>query len=131
VGRKFLKKSPDILSKRAGEFSIWGQEENHDMRVAFERVHFDPGPTCQRFAGGQSALCRRSGYRPLSWPALYWLGGRIGIQASRCTTRSGSSPKGDVFDPSKKRRRLTLQKETQKKANLPESKGSSMLRGQP
>ena len=31
------------------EFTIWGREEKHAMRVALDRVHFGPGPTCTYF----------------------------------------------------------------------------------
>jgi trimethylamine--corrinoid protein Co-methyltransferase len=30
-------------------FSVWGRDGNHEMRVAIDRVHFGPGPTCTYF----------------------------------------------------------------------------------
>ena len=31
------------------EFTVWGREGKHEMRVALDRVHFGPGPTCTYF----------------------------------------------------------------------------------
>lgn len=30
-------------------FSVWGRDGKHEMRVALDRVHFGPGPTCTYF----------------------------------------------------------------------------------
>jgi len=30
-------------------FSVWGRDGKHEMRVAIDRVHFGPGPTCTYF----------------------------------------------------------------------------------
>lgn len=45
---------PEWLVRRAIEstplaFSVWGRDGNHEMRVAMDRVHFGPGPTCTHF----------------------------------------------------------------------------------
>ena len=31
------------------EFTVWGRDGKHEMRVALDRVHFGPGPTCTYF----------------------------------------------------------------------------------
>lgn len=45
---------PRILVKQAvasapHEFTVWGRDGKHEMRVALDRVHFGPGPTCTYF----------------------------------------------------------------------------------
>ncbi len=45
---------PEWLVRHAIEltppsFSVWGRDGNHEMRVAMDRVHFGPGPTCTNF----------------------------------------------------------------------------------
>jgi trimethylamine--corrinoid protein Co-methyltransferase len=45
---------PSALVKEAiratpHEFTVWGREGGHEMRVALDRVHFGPGPTCTYF----------------------------------------------------------------------------------
>lgn len=45
---------PADLVKRAiqstpREFTVWGREAKYSMRVALDRVHFGPGPTCTYF----------------------------------------------------------------------------------
>jgi trimethylamine--corrinoid protein Co-methyltransferase len=46
--------TPEWLVRHAIEsvppsFSVWGRDGNHEMRVAMDRVHFGPGPTCTHF----------------------------------------------------------------------------------
>ncbi len=43
-------------------FSVWGRDGNHEMRVAMDRVHFGPGPSCTYFIDpytGERRLARR------------------------------------------------------------------------
>jgi trimethylamine--corrinoid protein Co-methyltransferase len=44
------------------EFTVWGRDDRHAMRVALDRVHFGPGPTCTYFndpVTGQRRKARR------------------------------------------------------------------------
>ncbi len=43
-------------------FTIWGRDPTHEMRIAPDRVHFGPGPTCTYFMDpetGEMRLARR------------------------------------------------------------------------
>ncbi len=43
-------------------FSVWGRDGKHEMRIAADRVHFGPGPTCTYFidpSTGERRLARR------------------------------------------------------------------------
>lgn len=56
---------PDILVKRAikstpHEFTVWGRDGKHAMRVALDRVHFGPGPTCTYFIDPKTGARRKA-----------------------------------------------------------------------
>ena len=44
---------PNLVKQAIGtaphEFTVWGREDKYAMRVALDRVHFGPGPTCTYF----------------------------------------------------------------------------------
>jgi len=42
------------------EFTVWGREGDHEMRVALDRVHFGPGPTCTYFVDPQTGERRKA-----------------------------------------------------------------------
>lgn len=42
------------------EFTIWGRQDRHAMRVTHDRVHFGPGPTCTYFIDPQSGERRKA-----------------------------------------------------------------------
>jgi trimethylamine---corrinoid protein Co-methyltransferase len=37
------------IASAPNEFTLWGRDGKHEMRVALDRVHFGPGPTCTYF----------------------------------------------------------------------------------
>lgn len=37
------------LATAPHEYTVWGRDGSHEMRVALDRVHFGPGPTCTYF----------------------------------------------------------------------------------
>lgn len=39
----------EALAATPPEFTVWGRGEGREMRVALDRVHFGPGPTCTYF----------------------------------------------------------------------------------
>jgi trimethylamine---corrinoid protein Co-methyltransferase len=39
----------DAIKNTPPTFSVWGRDGGHEMRVAIDRVHFGPGPTCTYF----------------------------------------------------------------------------------
>lgn len=50
----YLVRIPADLVKQAvastpHEFTVWGRDGKHEMRVVLDRVHFGPGPTCTYF----------------------------------------------------------------------------------
>ncbi|MCX6025783.1 MAG: trimethylamine methyltransferase family protein [Chloroflexi bacterium] len=42
------------------EFTVWGRDGKHEMRVALDRVHFGPGPTCTYFVDPQTGERRKA-----------------------------------------------------------------------
>jgi trimethylamine--corrinoid protein Co-methyltransferase len=42
------------------EFTVWGREGKHEMRVALDRVHFGPGPTCTYFVDPRTGEHRKA-----------------------------------------------------------------------
>ena len=42
------------------EFTVWGRDGQHQMRVALDRVHFGPGPTCTYFIDPQTGERRKA-----------------------------------------------------------------------
>jgi trimethylamine--corrinoid protein Co-methyltransferase len=42
------------------EFTVWGRDGNHEMRVALDRVHFGPGPTCTYFIDPKTGERRKA-----------------------------------------------------------------------
>jgi trimethylamine--corrinoid protein Co-methyltransferase len=55
---------PDLVRQAIGttphEFTVWGREGKHAMRVAIDRVHFGPGPTCTYFVDPQTGERRKA-----------------------------------------------------------------------
>jgi len=52
----------DALSATPRTFTIWGRAAEHEIRVAADRVHFGPGPTCTYFYDpktGERRMARR------------------------------------------------------------------------
>jgi trimethylamine--corrinoid protein Co-methyltransferase len=42
------------------EFKVWGRDGKHEMRVALDRVHFGPGPTCTYFIDPKTGERRKA-----------------------------------------------------------------------
>lgn len=42
------------------EFTVWGRDGKHEMRVALDRVHFGPGPTCTYFIDPKTGERRKA-----------------------------------------------------------------------
>lgn len=42
------------------EFTVWGRDDAHKMRVALDRVHFGPGPTCTYFMDPKTGERRKA-----------------------------------------------------------------------
>jgi len=42
------------------EFTVWGRDDKHMMRVALDRVHFGPGPTCTYFLDPETGERRKA-----------------------------------------------------------------------
>ena len=42
------------------EFTVWGRDGRHEMRVALDRVHFGPGPTCTYFIDPKTGERRKA-----------------------------------------------------------------------
>jgi trimethylamine--corrinoid protein Co-methyltransferase len=46
IPRDLVKQS---IASTPHEYAVWGRDDKHKMRVALDRVHFGPGPTCTYF----------------------------------------------------------------------------------
>ncbi|MEI7845274.1 MAG: trimethylamine methyltransferase family protein [Chloroflexota bacterium] len=50
----------DAIACTPRTFTIWGRDNQHEMRIAPDRVHFGPGPSCTYFIDPQTQERRRA-----------------------------------------------------------------------
>lgn len=55
---------PGLVKQAVGstphEFTVWGRDGEHEMRVARDRVHFGPGPTCTYYVDPHTGERRKA-----------------------------------------------------------------------